>query len=125
MDNEDKLVEVKSSKHAHTSGPSVFASMENLLQTAVNGSESILGCCFDESQCRLLDVVRIATDEMMCDLGDSFAAAGQHVRLMLRKVVEFCQQSTKDHSVWQLTFDVKLPKFCPSRDVQVLPLGLE
>ena len=53
-----------------------------------NGSKSILCCSLNDEQTHLEDMWKISAEEVMQDHQQSLANAGQHMRLMLRKVLQ-------------------------------------
>ncbi|CAE7213104.1 unnamed protein product [Symbiodinium natans] len=121
-DEAGDLMEIKSSKHARVVTP------QAALQIAVNGSKSILCCSLNDEQTHLEDMWKISAEEVMQDHQQSLANAGQHMRLMLRKVLQHVRAHTDPDGslVWRLTFDEqKLPVFHVAEDVRVLPLSLD
>lgn len=93
-----------------------------MLQTAVNGSEYILGCALDKDQTQLLSAEWISTSELREDLSEHFIFQGKHVRFMLAECMKFLEH-VSDQDVWKLSFDDgKRPLFeKASGDVEVLP----
>lgn len=104
-----------------------------VLQIALNGSEHILGCKLNKDETQLLSITWLSTEQIQRDHQESFTAAGQHVRCMLSKVVDFMRDHDAEHEehlVWKVTFDAhgKVPNFeiaTGVEDVEVLPAGLE
>jgi len=104
-----------------------------VLQTALNGSEHILGCKLNKDETQLLSIKWLSTEQIQRDHQESFTAAGQHVRCMLSKVVDFLRDHDAEHEehlVWKVTFDAhgNVPNFeiaTGVEDVEVLPAGLE
>lgn len=122
-DADGNLVELKSAKPGNG-----FASKENGLQVAINGSTYVLGCKLDSDKVQLVDTEWIPAADL---LKEAFVNQGQRVRLLLDRVLnhpafDMAASETGASCVMKMTFDnIKAPVIEPAdAGVAVLPQGM-